>query len=53
MVEKLGVPGKKLEHAGSGIADGVSDAGNQVDNAPGVGDALASPFERAASGAQP
>lgn len=52
LVEKLAVPGQKLEDAGNGIAVGLSDAGNKVDNVPAVGDALASPFERAAAGAQ-
>jgi hypothetical protein len=52
LVEKLAVPGKKIEDAGTGIAGGLSDAGDTVSNVPGVGDALASPLDRAASGAQ-
>jgi hypothetical protein len=52
LVERLAVPGKKLEDAGTGIAAGLTDAGNTVAGVPGVGDALASPLDRAASGAQ-
>lgn len=52
LVEKLAVPGQKLENAGGGIADNLADAGNRVDNVPAVGDALATPFERAADAAR-
>lgn len=52
LVEKLAVPGQKMEGAGSGIADNLSEAGSKVDRVPGVGDALSSPFERAAGAAR-
>jgi hypothetical protein len=52
LVEKLAVPGQKLEGAGGGIADNLSDAGHKVDNVPAVGDSLAGPFEKAAGAAR-
>lgn len=52
LVEKLAVPGQKMESAGSGIAENLSEAGSKVDRVPAVGDALASPFERAAGAAR-
>ena len=52
LVENLAVPGKKLEDAATGLAGGLSDAGDKVGNVPGVGNALASPLDKAASGAQ-
>jgi hypothetical protein len=52
LVEKLAVPGQKLENAGGGIADNLADAGDRVDNVPAVGDALATPFEKAADAAR-
>ena len=52
LVGKLGTPGAKLESAGNGMAGGLTDAGRKVDNLPGVGDALATPFTRAAQAAQ-
>ncbi|MGK5684946.1 hypothetical protein [Actinoplanes sp. URMC 104] len=52
MVEKLGVPGAKLESAGGGIADNLSDAGTKVGGVPLVGDELVKPFEGAASAAR-
>jgi hypothetical protein len=52
LVEKLAVPGQKLESAGSGIADNLADAGHRVDNVPAVGGALATPFEKAADAAR-
>jgi len=52
LVEKLAVPGKKLEDAATGLAGGLSDAGDKVGNVPSVGNALAAPLDRAASGAQ-
>jgi hypothetical protein len=52
LVEKLAVPGKTLEQAGTGIAGGLSDAGKKVGSLPGVGDALAKPLDTAASGAR-
>ena len=52
MVQKLGVPGQKLESAGGGIADNLNDAGSKVGGVPLVGDQLVKPFEGAASAAR-
>jgi hypothetical protein len=51
-VEKLGVPGAKLEGAGSGLADNLADAGSKVGRVPIVGDELTAPFENAANAAR-
>jgi hypothetical protein len=51
-VLKLGVPGQKLESAGSGIADNLADAGGKVGRVPLVGDQLTKPFTGAASAAR-
>jgi hypothetical protein len=50
-VEKLAVPGQKLEGAGEGMAGGLTDASDKVDSVPAVGDELASPLDRAAGAA--
>jgi hypothetical protein len=52
VVEKLAVPGQKLESAGSGIADNLADAGNKVGRLPVVGDQLTKPFNGAADAAR-
>jgi hypothetical protein len=52
MVLKLGVPGQKLETAGSGIADNLADAGGKVGRVPLVGDQLTKPFTGAAEAAR-
>lgn len=52
MVEKLAVPGARLETAGGGIADNLADAGSKVGRVPLVGDQLVRPFEGAASAAR-
>ncbi|MBU2669802.1 hypothetical protein KOI35_40465 [Actinoplanes bogorensis] len=52
MVQKLGVPGAKLESAGGGIADNLSDAGGKVGKVPLVGDQLVKPFTGAADAAR-
>ncbi|MEU8817799.1 hypothetical protein [Actinoplanes sp. NPDC048796] len=52
MVEKLGVPGAKLESAGGGIADNLADAGGKVGKVPLVGDQLVKPFTGAADAAR-
>ncbi|GAA0812659.1 hypothetical protein [Spirilliplanes yamanashiensis] len=52
LVEKLAVPGQKLEGAGTGIADGLADAGGKVGRVPLVGDELTAPFTRAADAAR-
>src|SRR4051812_18987712 len=51
MVQKLGVPGQKLEQAGTGIAGNLSDIGGKVGRVPLVGDDLTGPFTRAAGAA--
>jgi hypothetical protein len=52
LVEKLAVPGRELEGAGGGLADNLHDAGDKVDNLPGVGNAIATPFDKAADAAR-
>jgi hypothetical protein len=51
-VEKLAVPGQKLESAGAGIADNLADAGGKVGRVPVVGDDLTKPFTGAADAAR-
>jgi hypothetical protein len=51
-VLKLAVPGQQIEGAGEGMSGGLSDAGDKVDNIPAVGDALASPLDKAAGAAE-
>ncbi|WP_232234676.1 hypothetical protein [Actinoplanes sp. N902-109] len=50
-VEKLGVPGQKMQEAGSGIAGNLTDIGGKVGRVPLVGDQLTSPFNSAAGAA--
>ena len=52
IVQKLAVPGQKLESAGGGIADNLADAGSKVNRVPLVGDQLVKPFNGAASAAR-
>ena len=52
MVQKLGVPGQKLQSAGTGIADNLNDAGGKVGRVPLVGDQLVKPFNGAADAAR-
>nr|WP_230416045.1 hypothetical protein [Micromonospora tarapacensis] len=52
LVQKLAVPGQKLEGAGSGLADNLAEAGGKVGRVPLVGDELTAPFERAADAAR-
>jgi len=51
MVEKLGVPGQKLQEAGTGIAGNLADIGGKVGRVPLVGDDLTAPFNSAADAA--
>jgi len=51
MVQKLGVPGQKLQQAGTGIAGNLSDIGGKVGRVPLVGDDLTGPFNSAAGAA--
>lgn len=52
LVQKLAVPGRKLEDAGGGLADNLADAGGKVGRVPVVGDELTAPFEKAATAAR-
>lgn len=52
LVLKLGVPGQKLEGAGTGMADNLADAGGKVGRVPLVGDQLTAPFTKAAEAAR-
>ncbi|WP_091664827.1 hypothetical protein [Micromonospora auratinigra] len=52
LVEKLAVPGQKLEGAGGGLADNLAEAGGKVGRVPLVGDELTTPFKRAAEAAR-
>jgi hypothetical protein len=52
MVQKLGVPGEKLQSAGTGLAGNLSDAGGKVGKVPLVGDQLVKPFNGAADAAR-
>jgi len=52
LVLKLGVPGQKLEGAGTGLADNLADAGGKVGRVPLVGDQLTAPFSKAAEAAR-
>lgn len=44
-------PGEQLERSATGMASGLRDAGGALDDLPLVGDAVSSPFDRAAGGA--
>ncbi|MEV4493559.1 hypothetical protein AB0K04_26015 [Micromonospora coxensis] len=52
LVQRLAVPGRKLEGAGGGLADNLADAGGKVGRVPLVGDELTAPFSRAADAAR-
>jgi hypothetical protein len=52
MVQKLGVPGEKLQSAGTGLASNLTDAGGKVGRVPLVGDQLVKPFNGAADAAR-
>jgi len=51
LVEKLAVPGKKMETAGDGLAGSLTDAGSKVGKVPVAGDQLEAPFNKAAQAA--
>ncbi|GAB1690113.1 hypothetical protein [Krasilnikovia sp. M28-CT-15] len=51
-VLKLGIPGAKLEGAGTSIADNLADVGSKVGGVPVVGDQLTRPFTGAADAAR-
>jgi hypothetical protein len=52
IVEKLAIPGRKMQTAGGGIADNLADAGSKVNRVPLVGDQLVKPFNGAADAAR-
>lgn len=52
LIEKLAVPGQKLEGAGGSLADNLAEAGGKVGRVPLVGDELTAPFNRAADAAR-
>lgn len=52
LVEKLAVPGQKLEGAGGGLADNLAEASGKVGRVPLVGDELTTPFTKAADAAR-
>ncbi|GAA2706890.1 hypothetical protein ACFY2R_22390 [Micromonospora olivasterospora] len=52
LVQKLAVPGRKLEGAGGGLADNLAEAGGKVRRVPLVGDELTAPFTKAADAAR-
>ena len=49
LIQKLAVPGQKLEGAGNGLADNLKGAGDKIDGVPGVPDSVAAPFDSAAT----
>lgn len=52
LVQKLAIPGQRLEGAGTGLADGLSDVGSRINRVPIVGDELTAPFNGAADAAR-
>jgi hypothetical protein len=52
LVQKLAVPGQKLEDAGDGLADNLGRAADRINDVPGVGGAVAAPFGKAAEAAR-
>ena len=52
LIEKLAVPGQKLEGAGTGLSGNLNRIGDKIHQVPGVGDSLAAPFGDAAKAAQ-
>lgn len=52
LIEKLAVPGQRLDSAGVGIADNLAEVGGKIGRVPVVGDDLTSPFTNAADAAR-
>ena len=48
-VDRLGAPGRELEEAGTGLADGLSSAASRADDLPVLGRGLSGPLDGAAS----
>jgi hypothetical protein len=51
LVEKLAVPGRELEGAGTAIGTNLTEIGGRIGRVPLVGDQLTAPFTRAAQAA--
>ncbi|WP_238011966.1 hypothetical protein KZZ52_52820 [Dactylosporangium sp. AC04546] len=51
LIQKLAVPGQKLEGAGNGLAENLNSAGDKIKGVPGVPDSVATPFTNAANAA--
>lgn len=51
-IQKLAAPGRKLEGAGTGLADNLQGAGDKINGVPGVPDSVAAPFTSAANAAR-
>ncbi|GAA2578863.1 hypothetical protein GCM10010399_05760 [Dactylosporangium fulvum] len=51
LVQKLAVPGQKLEGAGNGLAENLNSAGERIKDVPVLPDSLAAPFTSAAGAA--
>jgi hypothetical protein len=52
LVQKLAVPGQKLESAGNGLSANLGSAGDKIKSVPGVPDSVAAPFTNAAEAAK-
>ncbi|MDG6102122.1 hypothetical protein Daura_44685 [Dactylosporangium aurantiacum] len=52
LIQKLAAPGRKLEGAGTGLADNLQGAGDKINGVPGVPDSVAAPFTNAANAAR-
>lgn len=52
LVQKLAVPGQRLEGAGADLAKGLTDVSDKIDRVPVVGDELTEPFNGAADAAR-
>jgi len=52
LIQKLAVPGRKLEGAGNGLADNLGRAADRIGDVPGVGSTVAAPFDQAAQAAR-
>ncbi|MFC4045741.1 hypothetical protein ACFO1B_45645 [Dactylosporangium siamense] len=52
LIQKLAVPGQKLEGAGNGLADNLKGAGDKINGVPGVPDSVVAPFNSAADAAR-
>jgi hypothetical protein len=52
LVQKLAVPGQKLEGAGNALADNLSKVGDKIGDVPVAGKSLSAPFGDAANAAR-